>query len=139
LETNNNAPRPGNGRHILYVDDETALVEIANRTLRRMGYRVSSFVKPLEALAAFRDEPHSFDLMVTDLNMPGYSGMELVREVLKLRAELPVILNSGGLTPALTREALHLGVREVVDKPATMHDLCEVIHRLIGGILNPSR
>jgi DNA-binding NtrC family response regulator len=131
--------RPGNGQHILYVDDETALVEIANRTLKKQGYRVSGFVRPREALEVFRQQPEAYDLLVTDLHMPGYSGMELVREVLKVRPSLPVILNSGGLTPALIREALHLGVREVVDKPATMQDLCTVIHRLIGGLLNPAR
>src|SRR5262249_47222687 len=72
----------GRGEHILYLDDEESLVILAKRMLERMGYRVTGFSEPLEALAAFQAAPQQFDLVLTDLSMPGMSGMEVSRRLL---------------------------------------------------------
>jgi hypothetical protein len=76
----------GKGEHILFVDDEEALVFLAKRTLERMGYRVSAFIHPLEALAAFARDPHGFDAVVTDISMPKMPGPELAARLLHFGA-----------------------------------------------------
>ncbi|MBI5504519.1 MAG: PAS domain S-box protein [Deltaproteobacteria bacterium] len=123
---------PGD-KHVLYVDDEEALVFLVTRTLERMGFRVSGYTRPAEALAAVRTDPAQFDLAITDLNMPGLSGLEVAHELLRLRPDLPVVLASGYVTDELRAEALAAGVRDVIYKPNTMEELGEVVQRLMGG------
>ena len=125
------APGRGNGQHILYVDDEEPLVYLLSRTLQRLGYRVTGFTDPREALEALRADPASFDAVVTDLSMPGLSGHELAQAVLKIRPELPVVLTSGYVRNEDRELAISAGVREVVLKPDTVQALGEILHRLL--------
>jgi hypothetical protein len=66
------ASRPGHGQRILFLDDEEPMVFLAQRMLSRLGYQVTGYTRPAEALQAFRANPDQFDL-VTDMNMPGLS------------------------------------------------------------------
>ncbi|MSQ89225.1 MAG: response regulator, partial [Betaproteobacteria bacterium] len=84
-----------------------------------------------EALAAFNADPSGFDLMVTDLSMPGISGLEVAKEVLRLRPDLPIVLASGYLTQELRAQALAVGIREVLHKPASVDDLLAAIKPLL--------
>ena len=124
------APAPGQGRHILYVDDDEAIVFLMVRLLQRQGYRVSGYTDAREALAAVRAQPEGFDLAVTDYNMPGMSGLEVARALREIRADLPVALASGYITEELRAQAPAAGVRELVYKPNTADELCAVISRL---------
>jgi len=72
----------GRGEHILYVDDEEALVFLAVRFLERYGYRVDGHTRAAEGVEAFRANPHSYDLVITDYNMPGMSGMEVAQQLI---------------------------------------------------------
>ncbi|MSQ87720.1 MAG: response regulator [Betaproteobacteria bacterium] len=121
----------GTGQRILYLDDEEVLVRLYARTLERMGYRVRGYTNSHEALAAFNADPSGFDLMVTDLSMPGISGLEVAKEVLRLRPDLPVVLASGYLTQELRAQALAVGIREVLHKPASVDDLLATIKPLL--------
>ena len=121
------APAHGQGRHILYVDDDESIVFLMTRLLERQGYRVSGYTDPQEALAAARANPHQFDLAVTDYNMPGMSGLEVARALREIRADLPVALASGYITEELRAQAPAAGVRQLIYKPDTTDDLCAVI------------
>jgi PAS domain S-box-containing protein len=126
-------PRPDGGRrHVLYLDDEEQLVSLVKRMLERHGYRVTGFTRPEEALAAVRADPGQFDLFVTDFNMPEMSGLEVARELSRLRPSLPVVLASGYITDALRAEAPLAGVRQLVYKPNTVEELCDVVQRFTG-------
>jgi PAS domain S-box-containing protein len=122
-------PAAGNGKHILYVDDEAALVSVASRGLSRAGYRVTTHSDSLLALSDFRSRAGDFDAVVTDLSMPGLSGPELVRELRRLRPDVPIILLSG-FVPSEDADAVRqLGVGEVMLKPHTVDDLALAIER----------
>ena len=123
------APSPG--QRLLVVDDEEMLVITAERMLRRAGFAVAAFVRPTEALAAFRAQPRDFDLVITDLSMPEMSGIALAHELLRLRPDLPIILMSGYLRPGDAEAARHAGIREIVEKPATPQDILPLIGRLL--------
>jgi CheY-like chemotaxis protein len=127
------APAHGHGRHILYVDDDEAIVYLMTRLLERQGYRVSGYIDAHEALAAVRAKPEEFDLAVTDYNMPGLSGLEVARALREIRADLPVALASGYITEELRAEAPAAGVIELVYKPNTVDELCEVVARLANA------
>jgi len=123
-------PQRGDGQHILYLDDEEPLVFLAVRILERLGYRVTGFTHAAEAMQAFRENPSQFDLVITDLNMPGESGLHVAAELLKLRPDVPVALCSGHVTEELRQRARAIGIREVFYKPNTMEELSEAVHRL---------
>jgi len=119
------------GKHILYLDDDAALVILVTRLLERRGYRVSGYTVAAEALAAVRAQPMQFDLAVTDYNMPGMSGLVVAQELKKMRPDLAVAMASGHLTDDLRAQALASGVRELIYKPNTVDELCEAVTRLL--------
>ncbi len=120
------------GQHVLYLDDEEPLVFLVTRMLERLGYRVSGYTEVEEALAVVRADPGQFDLVVTDMNMPRMSGLDVAREIARLRSDLPVVLASGYLTDELRAAAPAAGVRKLICKPNTAEELCEAVWRLAG-------
>jgi PAS domain S-box-containing protein len=82
--------RRGQNEHVLYVDDEPNLVDLVARTLKRLGYRVTGYEQPARALEAFRANPQTFDVVVTDLNMPGMSGFDFAAALFAVRPDIPV-------------------------------------------------
>ena len=120
-------------RHVMYVDDDQALVFLVQRLLRRRGYRVSGFTDPHEATQALRQDPQAYDLVVTDYNMPGYCGVDLVREAKRIRPALPVALASGYVTAEIEREALAEGASALIHKPNDVEELCATVQRLAHG------
>ncbi|BCN38833.1 hypothetical protein ALDI51_21520 [Alicycliphilus denitrificans] len=127
------APAPSAGdrqRHVMYVDDDAALVFLVQRLLRRRGYEVSGFTDPHEATDALRAAPGRYDLLVTDYNMPGYSGLDLVRAARAIRPDLPVALASGYVTAEIEQAALAEGARALIHKPNDVEELCATVDRL---------
>ncbi|MFZ5864150.1 MAG: PAS domain-containing protein [Nitrospirota bacterium] len=122
----------GRGQRILYLDDEEALVHLATRLLGRMGYSVTGCTDAAEALETFHADPAAFDLVVTDLNMPGVSGVDVAAQMLRERPELPIALTSGYVTEDLRAQALTLGIREVIYKPNTVADLVTALARMLS-------
>jgi len=122
--------RMGRGQRILYIDDDESLVFLVERLLERRGFRVSGYVNQREALDALRADPRRFDLVVTDYNMPGMSGLDVAREVRAVRADLPVAVVSGFISEELRKQAGGAGVRELIFKTDTVEELCEAFARL---------
>ena len=83
------------GRRVLAVDDNAELLSIVSRKLTKLGCRVTAIPNSTRAWEAFRALPHSFDLVITDYDMPSMNGGELARCIQGLRPELPVVLLSG--------------------------------------------
>lgn len=119
--------------HVMYVDDDQALVFLVQRLLRRRGYEVSGFTDPHEATAALRTAPQRYDLLVTDYNMPGFCGVDLVREARLIRPGLPVALASGYVTAEIEQAALAEGAQALIHKPNDVEELCATVERLVGG------
>ena len=123
----------GEDEHILYLDDDEAIVFLMTRLLQRQGYRVSGFTDPGEAVAAVRAAPGEFDLVVTDFNMPRMSGLDVTHALKEIRADLPVALASGYITEELRQKAPAAGVSELIYKPNTVDELCAAVARLAGA------
>jgi PAS domain S-box-containing protein len=108
------ASTQGAGLHVLYLDDDEALIYLVKRLLDRRGYRVTAFTDQNAALAALRANPAAFDLVLTDYNMPGMSGLDVAREARAIRADLPVAVASGYIDEELQVQAAGVGVRELI-------------------------
>ena len=115
----------------MYIDDEAPMVFLVKRMLQKRGYTVSGFERPEEALAAIRLEPHGYDIVVSDFNMPHLSGLDVAREVRALNPALPMVVTSGYLTEELRVNAGAIGVRHLIYKPNTVEELCEAIARVL--------
>ncbi|TWG38450.1 PAS domain S-box-containing protein [Acidovorax delafieldii] len=124
---------PGKKHHVMYVDDDQALVFLVQRLLRRRGYEVNGYTDPHEATAALRADPQAYDLLVTDYNMPGFCGVDLVREARLIRPDLPVALASGYVTAEIEQAALAEGAQALIHKPNDVEELCATVQRLIVG------
>ncbi len=124
----------GRGRHVLYVDDDEAIVFLMTRLLQRQGYRASGYTEAQAALTAVRANPGEFDLVVTDHNMPGMSGLEVAQALREIRADLPVAMASGYITDELRLKAPAAGILELIYKPNTVEDLCMTVDRLMQRV-----
>jgi CheY-like chemotaxis protein len=107
------------------------MVFLVKRMLSSLGYRVSGFENPLEALAVIEAQPHDFDLIVSDFNMPGASGLDIARRLAQLRPGLPVIITSGYVSEQLQEGARAVGVRHIINKPDTVDELCAIVQRVL--------
>ncbi len=132
------APPPQDaGRHIVYVDDYEAMVFLVGRLLRKQGYRVSTFTSGESVLAWLHQCPDPIDLLVTDQNMPGMSGVDLCREALRERPGLRVAIVSGHVNDQLLAEASAVGVHEVMAKQDSMDALGDAIRKLLEAHFAP--
>ena len=116
-------------QRVIYVDDEEALAFLAKRMLSRMGHSVEVFTDPKQALARFRAHPQDYDIVVTDLTMPGMSGFDLSREVLATRPDIAVLLTTGYVRDGDEARARAIGIREIMLKPITVAELAGVFER----------
>ncbi len=123
-------PLQGTGR-ILVVDDDLQISELMERQLTILGYQVKAFTGSPAALAAFEKEPDAFDLVITDMTMPGMTGDLLMFRLRAIRPDIPVVLCTAYSEWMPPEKARALGVDEFVAKPYALADLSRVIRRLI--------
>ena len=123
----------GHGEHVLYVDDEEAIVYVVTLLLQRLGYRVTGTTDAVRALADFRSRPHEFVAVVTDLSMPTLSGAELARQVREIRPDVALVLTTGYVRPEDAEAVEHLGGVDVILKPSLIAELGPTLHRLLAS------
>ncbi len=118
--------------HILYVDDDHAIVEMGKQILDTMGYKVTTATGSLEALSLFRSKSDQIDLVISDLTMPDMTGDIMAMKMIRIKPDIPVIICTGGATNMEELEIQREGVKAVIMKPFTLDD----IHKLIRSILD---
>ncbi len=125
----------GAGQLVLVVDDEPEVRSVGARTIERLGYRALPLGTADAALQELRDPSRDVALLITDLTMPGMSGLELAREARAIRPGLPVVLCTGfggGETEAVARD---IGVSVVLAKPHTVEDLGRAASMALAGAI----
>jgi signal transduction histidine kinase/FixJ family two-component response regulator len=121
----------GHGEHILFVDDEVALTSIGKKMLERLGYRVTIKNSPTDALAAVREQPDAFDLVITDMTMPVMDGAKLGGQLLQIQPRLPIILTTGYSLVMTEEKVRELGFRELLVKPVPTRALADAVQRAL--------
>ncbi len=120
----------GAGQHLMYVDDEASLTLLMARTFQTLGYRCTPFTDAAAALHEFRTAPSAFDAVVTDLQMPNMSGLELARTLRGIRAGMPIAIASGY---AADRSHDPEAASVVwIQKPSNLVELSAALHRLLA-------
>ncbi len=121
---------PGHER-ILFVDDEPDLVDVGLQMLNMLGYQVTGINDSQEALERFQSAPHDFDLVITDMTMPGMTGDLLSQHILAVRPDIPIIICTG-YSEKVDADSIHsMGLAGLVYKPLIMKDLAQLIRRIL--------
>jgi CheY-like chemotaxis protein len=123
----------GNGETILLIDDEEALVRLGEEMIAVIGYEPVGFTSSLAALETFRASPARFDAVLSDESMPDMTGSELAIQLRAVRPDIPIVLMSGFVTPALATRARAIGVTEVLAKPLVARDIARSLATAIGN------
>jgi PAS domain S-box-containing protein len=107
----------GGTEHILFVDDEPAIIAIGQKILENFGYRVTARASSHEALQAFAAQPEKFDLVITDQTMPHLTGDQLLTELRKIKPQIPIIVMTGYSTKVTPDNFAYIGFDGFVLKP----------------------
>lgn len=116
---------------ILFVDDEQNIASMAEKMLELLGYQVEAVTSSMQALEKFTSSPELYDLVISDLTMPGLTGDLLAQELLLIKPELPVILCSGYNDRISAQKIADIGVRQLLTKPLSLQEIAAAIRRVL--------
>ncbi|MFC1572281.1 PAS domain S-box protein [Candidatus Eisenbacteria bacterium] len=132
------APSKGQ-EHVLFVDDEKAIIDLARISLENLGYFVTACQDSREALRIFRQDPDRFGLVITDQTMPGLTGAQLAEEMLELRPDIPIILCTGYSDTLSPERARSIGIRKYMNKPTTCTELAQAARCILDSEATQAR
>jgi len=127
------APLPTGQERILLVDDEAPVAKLIARMLEHQGYEVMACTSSKETLDVFQRDPNGFDLVVSDMTMPGLTGIQLATELLRIRPDVPIILCTGFSELVTPESAAAAGIRELLTKPVPRDTLAHAVRRALDG------
>ncbi len=130
----NHAPSDMSGqKSILFVDDDARIATFGQQALSACGYQVETRTSSIDALNLFRADPDAWDLVITDQSMPQMTGLELAREMLVMRVDLPILLCSGfgGQDSRASAEAA--GLYGFLAKPFSNQDLVATVRSALDA------
>ncbi|KIX10916.1 hybrid sensor histidine kinase/response regulator [Dethiosulfatarculus sandiegensis] len=122
---------PKGTERILLVDDDEDMALVTQGLFKRLGYKTTALTGSLKALETFKQDPHGFDILVTDQVMPEMTGLELAREVQALRPDIPIILFTGFWAAGTRTKARDAGIRELLIKPIRNRRWAETVRRVL--------
>ncbi|HSO19350.1 MAG TPA: ATP-binding protein, partial [Desulfosarcina sp.] len=122
---------PRGSERILFVDDEDLLVEVGVEMLKDLGYDAVGTNRAAKALEMFREQPEIFDLIITDMTMPGMTGDQLAEALLRLRRDLPIVICTGFSKRLSSIQASSLGISAFLMKPVTIQELSRTVRDVL--------
>ncbi len=132
------SPARSGGERILLVDDEPLITSVGSELLGEMGYQVQAVNHPRQALSLLEKDPNAFDLIITDLTMPEFNGIEMVKKIREKHISTPAILISGYNERIKAEEAKACGIGDILSKPCPAQTLIDAVRKAIseaqGGV-----
>jgi PAS domain S-box-containing protein len=123
----------GHGESVLLVEDEDTVRTLAKRILTEGGYRVIAASCGRDAVHLLEDPRREFDLLISDVVMPGMRGVELAQRAQQLRPELPVLMMSGYTTPLAPEDLRAMAEAPLLEKPFSRRDLLGEVRSLLDA------
>ncbi len=115
----------------MIIDDEEDILNLFADFLSKEGYDVDTYLEPLKALKEIENNPSRYSLIITDIRMPGISGIDLIRKVSSINTDIKVILMSAFEING--DELKELTYNEHLQKPIHMHALASTIREILGS------
>jgi PAS domain S-box-containing protein len=122
------------GERVLLVEDEDTVRDLAKRILTEAGYWVTATSGGTDALRLLEDPRQEFELLISDVVMPGMHGTELARRAVQLRPELPVLMTSGYTTPLSEEDRKAMAETPLLEKPFSRRDLLGEVRAVLAGV-----
>lgn len=116
---------------VLLVDDEISIVALEKKVLERQGYSVVGRTSSIDALEAFKAHPDAYDLIISDMNMPNMTGVQLAKEMLTIRPDIPIIICTGFSERMSENIAKDIGVKGFLMKPVVMAEMAKEMRRVL--------
>jgi len=120
----------GKGERILVVDDEPSIVALLEKILPKMGYVIKGETDSLKALEMIRQTPDRFDLVITDMTMPKIAGLQLSREIMAIRPDLPILACSGFSEKVTPKDVRAYGFQGYISKPINRGLMAKTIRKV---------
>jgi len=124
-------PLIGGRERILLVDDEEPIVRIEKAMLEGLGYQVEAKTNSIEAIDEFSRNPNAYDLIITDMTMPGMAGDQLAKTVQAITPRQPIIICTGFSERLGTNMAKTLGIKGALMKPVTKSELAHTVRAVL--------
>ena len=122
---------PTGNESILLVDDETPIAKLEKMMLERLGYQVTMRINSMETLNVFKAKPKSFDLVLTDMNMPNMTGDQLAKEIKAIRPDIPIILCTGFSERIRAQKTEHVELAGIIMKPIVKAELAKIVRKVL--------
>jgi DNA-binding NtrC family response regulator len=118
---------------ILLIDDEEDILSIFKNSLKAAGYSTYAFINPIAAFEHFKQNPKAYQIIITDVRMPGMSGFELVRKIRRINPDVKIIMTSSfEMSMNEVKKVLpSLKIDGVVDKPVGLAELNDMVKNLL--------
>ncbi|MCO4782143.1 MAG: response regulator [Candidatus Cloacimonetes bacterium] len=125
---------PSLAHKILLADDEEVLNFAVSEHLSQLGYRVTSVSSGDEAWKCFQEESDDpYDLVITDLLMPGISGMQLAKSIRQVNKSIPIVIISVKTDKDIVKEAMRNNINDFLDKPTSLSEIQNTVNRLLSN------
>jgi signal transduction histidine kinase/DNA-binding response OmpR family regulator len=133
-ETKEDNVIPVGTERILFIDDEEMLAKMGQTMLERLGYKVTTMMSSIEALTAFKNQPDTFDLVITDQTMPGMTGFDMARRMLQIRPAMPIILCTGYSNQISEDKVKSDGIKGFTMKPLARKNIANMIRKILDEV-----
>ena len=124
---------PGGNESILFVDDEMVLGEIVKDSLSCFGYHVTSFTDSMDALHSFEKNRDQYDLVISDITMPGITGDVLIQKIRFIKPDVPVILCTGAKNLIDEQTAKKIKIDALLFKPIRIKKMALTVRNILDG------
>ncbi|MCK5163353.1 MAG: response regulator, partial [Desulfobacula sp.] len=118
---------------ILLVDDDKKVAFMEQHMLEKLGYQVTCYLESSGALDAFRKTPQKFDLVITDLTMPEFTGYQLSEEILKIRPDIPIVICTGYGEHINKKKYDLQGIKGFLNKPVAVKDMSNTVRDILDN------
>ena len=126
---------PGGTERILLVDDESSVVNMGKIMLERLGYSVKAMTDSREAALAFASRPDLFDLIISDMTMPGMTGLQLLEAVRSVKSNIPFIICTGFSDQIDRASSRELNIQGYLEKPVVRSDMAKIVRAVLDESL----
>ena len=122
---------PSGTERILVVDDEVSIAKLEGQMLERLGYKVTTYTSSLEALSFFETSPNKFDLVITDMAMPNFTGEALAEKIFSIRQDIPIIICTGFSENINKEKVKTFCVKGFLMKPVVKSDMAHMVRNVL--------
>ncbi|SMC90582.1 CheY chemotaxis protein or a CheY-like REC (receiver) domain [Desulfocicer vacuolatum DSM 3385] len=121
---------------ILFVDDNEDIAMVAKLLLQRLGYNVVIQLSGVDALKSFKASPDKFDLVISDIGMPGMDGYNVITEIRRIRRNIPVLLCSGSDEGIVDNSVKRSSADGFLLKPFTMQEISGMARSVLDSTVH---